>query len=78
MNYTNLMKGAIQMIDWLIDWLIDWFSDWLIDWLIDWLYILQIQGGDVAVAFSTVEAPSSSTGPSADPSSLYANVTFIQ
>ncbi|XP_053301549.1 uncharacterized protein LOC128460397 isoform X5 [Pleuronectes platessa] len=38
----------------------------------------KIQGGDVAVAFSTVEAPSSSTGPSADPSSLYANVTFIQ
>ncbi|XP_053301447.1 uncharacterized protein LOC128460322 isoform X2 [Pleuronectes platessa] len=38
----------------------------------------KIQGGDVAVAFSTVEAPSSSTGPSADPSSLYANVTFKQ
>ncbi|XP_062267590.1 uncharacterized protein LOC133973632 isoform X3 [Platichthys flesus] len=38
----------------------------------------KIQGGDVAVAFSTVEAPSSSSGPSADPSSLYANVTFIQ
>ncbi|CAB1418298.1 unnamed protein product [Pleuronectes platessa] len=38
----------------------------------------EIQGGDVAVAFSTVEAPSSSTGPSADPSSLYANVTVIQ
>ncbi|XP_034435902.1 uncharacterized protein LOC117758388 isoform X3 [Hippoglossus hippoglossus] len=38
----------------------------------------KIQGGDDAVAFSTVEAPSSSTGPSADPSSLYANVTIIQ
>ncbi|XP_062252446.1 uncharacterized protein LOC133961378 isoform X2 [Platichthys flesus] len=38
----------------------------------------KIQGGDVAVAFSTVEAPSSSTGPSADPSSLYSNITFIQ
>ncbi|XP_053273101.1 uncharacterized protein LOC128430968 [Pleuronectes platessa] len=38
----------------------------------------KIQAGDAAVAFSTVEAPSSSTGPSADPSSLYANVTFIQ
>ncbi|XP_053290029.1 uncharacterized protein LOC128450539 isoform X2 [Pleuronectes platessa] len=38
----------------------------------------KIQGGDVAVAFDTVEAPSSSTGPSADPSSPYANVTFIQ
>ncbi|XP_060939263.1 uncharacterized protein LOC133015981 [Limanda limanda] len=38
----------------------------------------KIQGGDAAVAFSTVDAPSSSTGPSADPSSLYANVTFIQ
>ncbi|CAB1454328.1 unnamed protein product [Pleuronectes platessa] len=32
----------------------------------------KIQGGDVAVAFDTVEAPSSSTGPSADPSSPYA------
>ncbi|XP_034435918.1 uncharacterized protein LOC117758389 isoform X6 [Hippoglossus hippoglossus] len=39
---------------------------------------VQIQGGDDAVIYSTVEAPSSSTGPSADPSSLYANVTIIQ
>ncbi|XP_034435920.1 uncharacterized protein LOC117758390 [Hippoglossus hippoglossus] len=38
----------------------------------------KIQGGDDAVIFSTVEAASSSTGPSADPSSLYANVTIIQ
>ncbi|XP_062241706.1 uncharacterized protein LOC133951651 isoform X6 [Platichthys flesus] len=38
----------------------------------------KIQGRDVAVAYSTGEAPSSSTGPSADPSSLYANVTFKQ
>ncbi|XP_060928569.1 uncharacterized protein LOC133002998 [Limanda limanda] len=38
----------------------------------------KIQGGDVAVAFSTGEAPSSSTGPSDDPSSLYENVTIIQ
>ncbi|CAB1428624.1 unnamed protein product [Pleuronectes platessa] len=37
----------------------------------------KIQGGDVAVAFSTVEAPSSSTGPSADPSSLYANFFLL-
>ncbi|XP_060947843.1 uncharacterized protein LOC133024694 [Limanda limanda] len=38
----------------------------------------KIQGGDVAVAFSTVAAPSSSTGASADPSSLCENVTIIQ
>ncbi|XP_047194174.1 uncharacterized protein LOC124851042 isoform X2 [Hippoglossus stenolepis] len=38
----------------------------------------KFQGGDDAVTFSTVEAHSSSTGPSADPSSLYANVTIIQ
>ncbi|XP_053301441.1 uncharacterized protein LOC128460319 [Pleuronectes platessa] len=38
----------------------------------------QIQGGDDAVTYSTVKAPSSSTGPSADPSSLYATVTFNQ
>ncbi|XP_060947915.1 uncharacterized protein LOC133024760 [Limanda limanda] len=38
----------------------------------------QIQGGDDAVTYSTVKAPSSSTGPSADPSSLYATVQFKQ
>ncbi|XP_053301439.1 uncharacterized protein LOC128460317 isoform X2 [Pleuronectes platessa] len=38
----------------------------------------QIQGGDDAVTYSTVKAPSSSPGPSADPSSLYATVTFNQ
>ncbi|CAB1423998.1 unnamed protein product [Pleuronectes platessa] len=36
----------------------------------------QIQGGDDAVTYSTVKAPSSSPGPSADPSSLYATVTL--
>ncbi|XP_047194167.1 uncharacterized protein LOC124851213 isoform X2 [Hippoglossus stenolepis] len=40
--------------------------------------VVQFQGGDDAVIYSTVTAPSSSTGPSADPSSLYANVTIIQ
>ncbi|XP_062267586.1 uncharacterized protein LOC133973631 [Platichthys flesus] len=38
----------------------------------------QIQGGDDAVTYSTVKAPSSSTGPSADPSSLYDTVKFNQ
>ncbi|XP_053301435.1 uncharacterized protein LOC128460316 isoform X2 [Pleuronectes platessa] len=38
----------------------------------------QIKGGDDAVTYSTVKAPSSSPGPSADPSSLYATVTFNQ
>ncbi|XP_062267592.1 uncharacterized protein LOC133973633 isoform X2 [Platichthys flesus] len=38
----------------------------------------QIQGGDDAVTYSTVKSPSSSTGPSADPRSLYANVKFNQ
>ncbi|XP_069371387.1 obscurin isoform X3 [Paralichthys olivaceus] len=35
----------------------------------------QIRGGDDAVTYSTVKAPSSTTGPSADPS-LYATITF--
>ncbi|XP_062241703.1 uncharacterized protein LOC133951651 isoform X3 [Platichthys flesus] len=38
----------------------------------------KIQACDDAVAYSTGEAPSSSTGPSADPSNLNANVTIIQ
>ncbi|XP_053301432.1 uncharacterized protein LOC128460315 isoform X2 [Pleuronectes platessa] len=38
----------------------------------------QIQGGDDGVTYSTVKSPSSSTGPSADPSSLYATVNFKQ
>ncbi|XP_060945047.1 uncharacterized protein LOC133022049 [Limanda limanda] len=51
----------------------DWW--WYIALVVGFASI--IQGGDVAVASSTVEAPSSSTGPSADPSSLDENVTII-